>query len=896
MSIPDVHSDSEGDDNPKRSRLGKALVKFTMNPNDFDYFTRVVYSDDERRPEPDSSGVVNLKDKIYSSESLPSLSMVELLQCIISIQIQLAMYEAEQKHLSSPLLATHDILQFSLDTFTSMVSELKQKKEHFRDLQLLLTWMLKLVFSSVQRFLKSSESLHNVTDLGIIPKLLKLICILLDLKFDSNASDDVESDSPGDSKDYKNSQFDASKESLALEIIIGLLFLLQSCTCLKLEWKEVLECLHLHIVFLQNNGAEIIKKIVLNTKSLSLDKRAEILDSISHLIMYMKFWREDIYHSEKCDKKSHRFCEYRTVQNHHSRVFGVNAENIKAIHPGRCMISNFSDILLDCFAGSKEAELSTSAIKSLSKCGLCCCMNSKGVLSKLLESLPARMSHVVTFVTLFIENIVWRDLSGLAVTEPVKCTFCHKLKPLDPGSNILSNDYASDESFMSNYVAKSKSSYHQFQPHDRDGAEASMHHVIFWEGLAEYRILLASTEINSKIINHIVRLVCQSNTDVKLALCEHLVIPALTHICNDSIVNYTSTGGHEKEIVLNLMKCLRQTLAESDDRKLIEFLNAYGPRLIGECKEIQGIKHEAFLLLCNTVKKELKMRPSMLVMGEVYEESEMIFAKLFEWEVIEHDEFWSAYFGMKAEEVRQRFFIRTQRSTENSGEHSDVGCNENKTECNTSGETVAAGDFKEDFALSGKGNVELDEAAIAYLETSEEACNQKQDEEKTENEESNTNYTTTTHSIEVSDHIDESATDHQEHDEAPRQKTKEENTNCEPEAEQSISDEGLARENGQCESEGSITLQGPANESSSTSESFPSELGIEGTIQPSTLHSTLQGKQVVGEGDGKVKSKSSQPKDTPIVTSEPSQESGWKVGTYRESQGEKYILLLYIVL
>ncbi|XP_063878429.1 lysosomal-trafficking regulator-like isoform X2 [Scylla paramamosain] len=907
MSVPYVQSDSEGEENPKRSRLGKALVKFTMNPNDFDYFTRVVYSDDERRPDTDSIGsVVSQKDRVFISESIPSLSMVELLQCIISIQIQLAMHEAEQKHLSSPLLATHDILQFSLDTFTSMVSELKQKKENTGDLQLLLSWMLKLVFSSVQRFLKSSESLHNVTELGIIPKLLKLVCVLLDLKFDATISSDAQSDSAAISKDSESSQFDASKESLALEIIIGLLFLLQSCTCLKLEWKEVLECLHLHIVFLQNNGAEIIKKVVLHSKSLSLNKRAEILDSISHLVMYMKFWREDIYHSEKCDKKSHRFCEYRTVQNHHSRVFGINAENIKTIHPGRCMISNFSDILLDCFAGSKEAELSTCAIKSLSKCGLCCCMNSRGVLSRLLEDLPERIHHVVTFVTLFIENVVWRDLSGLAVTEPVKCTFCQKLKQSDLGSNLLSNDYASDESFMSSFVTKSKSPYHQFQAHDRDGAEAHVQYAVFWEGLSVYIRLLESTEISSKIINHIVRLVCQSNTDVKLALCDHLVVPALTQICNEGIMKYISREGHEKEILLNLIKCLRLTLAESGDGKLMEFLNAYGPGLIAECKEIQGIKHETFLLLCNTVKKELKMRPSLLVMGEMDEESEMAFAKLFEWEVIEQDEFWSAYFGMKAEEVRQKFFIRTQQSTDNSGDHSDVArYDRNKTECDSDNitihENVAAScysksDSKEESVSSRKAenlmieSTEFGETIGDHSESSEEKeCIEEQVEGETENvryEESDKDL--------AGEHIDKAATGHQRDDERgdasgdETEETNEESISCEPEAEQRVGDEVLIRENGHMETEESITLQGPANESSSASESFPSERGNEGTIQPSSHYSMPRGRQEAADGLGKVKDKLSQLRESLAFTSQHSQESGWKPVS-ADTLIEKYI-------
>lgn len=903
ISVPYEQSDSEGEDNPRRSRLGKALVKFTMNPNDFDYFTRVVYSDDERQPDPDSSGsVTSPKNKILPIESIPSLSLVELLQCIISIQIQLAMYEAEQKHLSSPLLATHDILQFSLDTFSSMVSELKHKREKSQDLQLLLTWMLKLVFSSIQRFLKSSELLHNVTEFGIIPKLLKLVCSLLDLKVDSDANNFVHKDCTEMKKDCGSYEYDTGKEGLALDIITGLLFLLQSCTCLKLEWKEVLESLHLHIAFIQNNGADIIKKIVLHSKSLSLNKQAEILDSISHLVMYMKYWREDIYHSEKCDKKSHRFCEYQTVQNHHSPVFGINADNIKTIHPGRCMISNFCDILLDCFAGSKEGELSAFAIKALSRCGLCCCMSSKSVLGKLLEGLPEQSTHVVTFVTFFIENIVWRDLSGMVVTEPVKCCFCQKLKS-ETGSNLMSNDYTSDESFMSNFVSKGKSPYHQFPACEGEAAGRSTHSAVFWEGLAVYRKLLSSTEITAKVINHIVRLVCQSNTDVKLAICEYFVIPVMKRICNDSVPNYITRQGNEKETLASLMKCLRLTLMESDDVKLIEFLNSYGPGLIANCKEIQGLRHEAFLLLCNTVKKELKLKPCLLVMGEMDDENEMVFAKLFEWEIIEQDEFWSAYFGMKAEEVRQKFFIRTRQSMDNTEEHCNVVESDDTTPRHNSevdSSVIEADGYNiecdpsEDFKHCTKGNsmltdsIELGVSVIGHLEDTEKDALSSQKERKIENvesEESSKDYPCTCLTDKCyANHCHELAVSHKEDNQSDDVFKAEgydvdvnaESITNEPEAEQWVGSEVLVKESGQLESEESVTLQGPANGSSSASESFPSDQVNEAAIyyDPSR-HSTPKRKYETAESVGKLKHQTPMPRESPTVV--PEYPEGWKV-------------------
>ncbi|ROT79730.1 hypothetical protein C7M84_001547 [Penaeus vannamei] len=160
-----INSDSEGDPDLQTHRLRKAIVKFTMNPKDFDYFTHVVYSDEDKCHQHERVHVSFAPgSKVCCHENILCLTLVELLQCIISIQSQLAMHETELKHLSSPLLATQDILQFSLDTFSSMVAEFKhleQKGNDTADIRQLLSGMLRLVFSSMQRFLKSNDNVPN---------------------------------------------------------------------------------------------------------------------------------------------------------------------------------------------------------------------------------------------------------------------------------------------------------------------------------------------------------------------------------------------------------------------------------------------------------------------------------------------------------------------------------------------------------------------------------------------------------------------------------------------------------------------------------------------------------------------------------------------------------------
>ncbi|XP_071541821.1 uncharacterized protein [Panulirus ornatus] len=707
--IPSVQSDSEGEENIKTSRLGRAIVKFTMNPNDFDYFTRAVYSDEDKCHETETDQTSGPpSEKVCLHDSSLCLSLIELLQCIVSIQTQLAMHEAELKHLSSPLLATHDILQFSLDTFSSMVSELKyleQKKDEAVDMQVLLIGMLKLVFSSIQRFLKSSELLVTLTELGVVPKLLNLASLLLDVETGpENVLAEDDNEILGAAKVNVEKSNLNNRACLAHEIIIGLLLLLQSCTSMKVEWKDVWQCLHLHKIFLQNHGSDIIKKVVYLRPLLSMSKRSEVLSSLSKLVLYMKYWREDIYHIEKCDKKSHRFCEYQAIHNHHSQVLGTSSRIVNAVDPGACMISNFANIVLDCFASSSEPEIHASSIKALSKCGLCCCMSTRMILSKLLPGLVNRLPHIVSYITLFIENIVWHDLSGLILTDPVRCAFCHIPEHLGTGVNHISTESTTDDSFALPYGSKGSEPFRQLKNYLKEGHNHNiLNHVSHWEGIALYRQFIFNTCISSKIMGHITRLVSQSNTGVKLEICEHLIIPALKEICDQGIDNYLASTGYEKDVLVNLIKSFRLTLAESSDKNLLRFLQGYGSGLISACKEIPGIRLEAFALLCNIVKKELKTKPGMPIMSDADEENNLIFTKIFEWEIIEHNEFWSVYFGMKAEEVRQRFFIHTRINVDdNMQDHkvkmnwqSPKGVGDNKADQENRNASESFGIFKE---------------------------------------------------------------------------------------------------------------------------------------------------------------------------------------------------------
>lgn len=275
------------------------------------------------------------------------------------------------------------------------------------------------------------------------------------------------------------------------------------------------------------------------------------------------------------------------------------------------------------------------------------------VLGKLLDGVLSRTTTVTNTITLFVEKVMWQDLGGMAVTEPVKCPFCQ--------IPDASTDYTLDESFTAAYCAKSQGSFLQLKNYNMEATEHNLPlSLSHWEGVVLYRKFLFQDNINSKVINHITRLVSQSNTRVKLELCEHLIIPSLRQACDRGIEEHLEDSN--RFVLVGLIKCFRMTLEESADERLLEFLEDRGAQLICECRDIPGLRYESFALLCSAAKKELHLQPS----SNMAEEDNRVFTKLLVLEMVQRDELWSAYFSMKAEEVRQRFFIHTRISTDDS--------------------------------------------------------------------------------------------------------------------------------------------------------------------------------------------------------------------------------------
>ncbi|XP_068245807.1 lysosomal-trafficking regulator isoform X3 [Palaemon carinicauda] len=649
-----IQSESEGEELPKASKSRKSIVKFTMNPKDFDYFTNIVYSDDDKYLEPETDrSSSRMSGKVYCHEDALCLSIMELLQCILSLQAQIAAHETEGRQIFSPLLACNEILVFCLETIPCMVDELKAielKGEDSFPIYVLLTQLLRLLFSSVHNFLKNGEGLNTITNLQVVPKVMGLITGFLDAKFVSTSK-------------VETCKSNFGKASVAYEGTLGLIYTLLCCTCLKVEYKDVRHSLSLHKVFLENNGPSVISKIVSLTALLSVSKRADILNLLSRLVLYMKYWREDVHHSEKCEKKSHRFCDYLSVQNHHLQVFGMSSSMVNAIDPSACMIGNFVCILLDCLSCNHESDMYTFGVRALSRCGLCCCMNTGIIFSRLLQILTEK-PRLVGYATSYIENVVWRDLSGLTVKDPPRCAFCQNPDIMGIGHHSVNGDYAPEESFSSTFSGRSVPSFHSHlnynsQGYDDKGKPLSLSH---WEGVSQYKKYFFCQQVSSKIMSHIIRLLSQSNTAVKIEICEHLIVPTLKQICDQGVDAHLEEKELNTEVLIGLFKCFRLTLAESSDQKLMKFLQDHGLTLIMASKSIPGIKHEAFALLCNIVMKELKSKPGLPVLSDTDDESNFIFTKVFEKEILEHDEFWTAYFNMKDREVRQRFFIHTQLS------------------------------------------------------------------------------------------------------------------------------------------------------------------------------------------------------------------------------------------
>ena len=649
LSLSPSDSDEETTVQPHRHR--KSAVKLSFNSREFDYFSRTKGSDDDNHNQ--NKNFDNSKISLDEKSKDFKLSITELIECIYSIIMQFTLNEFDQKVLVSSALVSQEIIQFSLDMLVRLESELhlQSTKEILEPhIVKMIHYIFKLLLAANRKFSKSSNTLHVIHDIKLIPKLCS---VLSDLVTYFKKNEDDSGKNSNNANDY-----------LLLEFSQGLLLLLQSICNLRGDYQELKLSLSILKSFLNSGGFDTVYQSF-KLLSYSMNKTEMLISALSTIVLYLKVWREDIYHTERCDKRTHRHCDYIYIHCHHSEVFG-QSDNI-AINKSlsnTCLISTFVKLILDCFTYCQNADICIFILKQLTQCGICCCMTTETILSNLLNNLTNRDPRLLTHITTFIEASIWQDLNAIGVKDSMGCFLCHDVTRTESNNKLISGEYSLEESFSSTLSSRGMTAYRNI--YRMAGPENIDLELIInesrWSGLKKYQMYVFNDDIGVYIINHLCKIASMSSNCVKQEIAEQVLIPILNVILKSNFDSYSKKFEHFYDIMNGILKCTLMIFSNTKDINLIKILWQDGDVLIKRCLEDTAMRYEALFLTCGLIDVEQQSRMDAQTICPEFESlnlDSLKYSKILEADMNRNGHYWLNYFQNRTEYIRKQYVIHS---------------------------------------------------------------------------------------------------------------------------------------------------------------------------------------------------------------------------------------------
>ncbi|XP_076043671.1 uncharacterized protein LOC143026783 [Oratosquilla oratoria] len=663
MSSNYSHSikDSDSEEEKILRRPRNVTLRFTLNMNDFEYFNRAIYSDAEKKQEVEVSNAKNeFVCPVWSNNRNFSLSAYELLECITSILFQFCIKDTDWKQNIDSLITTRSVMEFTVEALGSFSYNLPDKPPDEMDLYTsvkLNERLLTLAFASMKKFLQSVETLQVISDLQVISQLLQIVDHLM------HSVDTYESQSqqPTCSRDLHVEKICIEILRFASRIMTGLLMVLQVCACLKYAYKDTHLGLNPFRIFFQSGGAEITKKLFMHLDKVDPEQSINLMYSLSFLIYYIKSWRVDIDHADKCNKKHHRHCEYPSNVHHHSQMLGLPFGILQTDSPNTCMVANFVLLLLECYESSEFVNSKIGVLRALSRCGLCCCLNVNHIFEKIIPVVSIETMSPVLFsvIVCFIEKIAWPDLGGTAWSTSIDCLICQSpdsMKRRKP-QETTSSDYALEESFSATFKLIGRGNMHSSVKFSGSAEGECKGFRSRWKGveLLKHFVFPEDREIKQEMCQLFLRLMSNSSYSVKEVFCDYVIIPLFEYISAQGLAHFLKDDDNAL-MTACLLDCAR--LAVSDlVSAMVRYMDKHSVQLIAITKHVPIVRSQSYKLLCTVINESLQHESSSIYKPE----SEGVLAELVR-EMTEQDQFWTSYFDMKAQQVKQRFYIHTQFS------------------------------------------------------------------------------------------------------------------------------------------------------------------------------------------------------------------------------------------
>ncbi|XP_011500271.1 PREDICTED: uncharacterized protein LOC105364105 [Ceratosolen solmsi marchali] len=433
--------------------------RIRFNPIDFEYFTSVVHSEDERLKvwqfskfcgyDRSNCGYefVEMSRNLNSTwksawEDTIDERMKAVMDCNVSqfelslllIQLLLALQEhatSRESNIAMPVLKvaldTLWTLQFSNESIAFSVLECATLKAA----------TARLMLSGLERVLQADEPITVIIHNGLLPMTLRLL-------------------EDACTKPIANSM---TKEegSLLQELIFAtthavitfLYFLLHQRGSAE-KFKDFRELFQL---FIESQEGKLVERIILvlielpnNDSNKSIDRASKVIDMIGALICTLKRMKQDLSQANHCRRHKHKTCigqDEATYSHHHldilgSPYFSEPAHLVTArasLSKPVCSISSLFSTLTSLLKETPtfNSELQIRLIKVMTTAGTCCCFPPKYLLASIITFLKKGNGRAYCFATALIERTIFKELGGYSRTHET-CNSCSAL-------NIYSWDF-----------------------------------------------------------------------------------------------------------------------------------------------------------------------------------------------------------------------------------------------------------------------------------------------------------------------------------------------------------------------------------------------------------------------------------------------------------------------
>ncbi|KAK0171372.1 hypothetical protein PV328_009113 [Microctonus aethiopoides] len=424
-------SESDGECTNEIDQAKSLTLKIRLNPMDFEYFTRVVRSDEEE----DWPSNIHRSIKLRQQTDVPQNFIDQRIKTVLetkinnfetSILIIQLLQTIKDYNTNTEKTSVVQVLKFALDTMWSL--QFSSDAMNFTNIECatLKAAAARLMLTTLERVLKADEPTTAVIHNGLLPMTLRLV--------EDACSKPLIVISP--------------EEGILLQEFIfattyGIVSFLYCLFHQRAVTKKLDDFLELFQLFIESQDGKLIERTIMKIIELptidpsrSTTRARKVIDIIGALISTLKHVRQQLCNmEEQCHRPKHHqqhTNDSDTVEiYHHNDILGIAyCESIVASIPKQaCCVSSLFIILIALIKESHlfQDELQIRLLKVITATGTCCCFSPKILLINVVNFMKMQKNNqqIYSSCVALLERCLYRELGAVSSLNN-NCNICIK--------------------------------------------------------------------------------------------------------------------------------------------------------------------------------------------------------------------------------------------------------------------------------------------------------------------------------------------------------------------------------------------------------------------------------------------------------------------------------------